>query len=155
MQLYILRHADADTQADHDDDRHLSEKGIQQAQRLARFCEAHEIAPQLILSSPIRRAQQTAKVLAEHLRVELRTVRWLACGAQPETILAEIKEYSPLPSLLIVGHEPDLGHCISHLLGTTHSDAFHIRKASLTLVSIFEFQPAGSRLEFSIPPKLL
>ena len=49
MHLYLLRHADADTVSLDDDERVLSEKGINQAQRVARFCEAHEIKPALML----------------------------------------------------------------------------------------------------------
>ena len=60
MHLYLLRHADADTVATDDDERFLSEKGVMQTQRVARFCEAHDIKPTLIFTSHIRRAQQTA-----------------------------------------------------------------------------------------------
>ena len=65
MQLYLLRHADADTDAPTDDARPLSEKGIAQAKKVARFCEAHEMHLSLILTSPLRRAHETARPVAE------------------------------------------------------------------------------------------
>jgi phosphohistidine phosphatase len=155
MQLYILRHADADTVAAHDDDRHLSEKGLVQAERVARFCEAHEIKPTVILSSPLRRAHETAKIVAEHLQVDVRVVRWLTSGAQPENIVAELNELRGPASMMIVGHEPDLSQLVAFFIGTPHHEAIHLRKGSLTQLTIYEFQSAGARLEFSIPPKLV
>ncbi len=154
MQLYLLRHADADTVAAHDDDRHLSDKGIAQTQRAARFCEAHEVVPKLILTSPIRRAHQTAKLVAEHLRVEMKIVRWLACGAQPSAVLEELQKYDEHKSVMLVGHEPDFSHITAHLIGAG-KDAVHVRKCSLTSIEIHEFTGGGGRLDFSIPPKLM
>jgi phosphohistidine phosphatase len=155
MQLYILRHADADTVAENDDDRHLSQKGVLQSQRMARFCEAHEIKPALILTSPIRRAHQTAKIVADHLRVDLRIVRAFACGALPAAFVAELREHRSLPSAMIVGHEPDLSHFAAHLIDTPKHECLHIRKASLLHFTLFDFESGGARLEFLIPSKLV
>lgn len=155
MQLYILRHSDADTKAEHDDDRHLSDKGVLQSQRAARFCEAHDLKPELILSSPIRRAHQTAKFISEHLRVEMRLVRWLACGAQPQAVLKELYEYRGLPSLMLVGHEPDFSQLVASLIGAAHPESVHIRKGSLTQLTVFDLKAGGARLECSIPAKLM
>lgn len=154
MQLYLLRHADADTVAAHDDDRHLSDKGISQSQRTARFCEAHDVQPKLILTSPIRRAHQTAKIVSEHLRVEMKIVHWLACGARPEDMLHELEKFAAHKSVMVVGHEPDFSHFAAHLIGAK-SDGLHIRKSSLSSIEIFEFAKDGGRLEFSIPPRLM
>jgi len=84
MELYLLRHADADTEAATDEERALSEKGKEQSHRVAQFFESKGLKPALILASPLRRAQQTAQVLADSLGIELETVRWLACGAKPD-----------------------------------------------------------------------
>jgi phosphohistidine phosphatase len=155
VQLYLLRHADADTVAPSDDERFLSEKGMMQAQRVARFCEAHQICPKIVLTSPLRRAHQTASLFAEKCRVELKTVRWLSSGATAEAMLREIADYRNLESLMIVGHEPDFSSFAAHLIGAPHGENIRIKKASLALFTVFEFRPAGARLEFSIPVKLL
>jgi phosphohistidine phosphatase len=155
VQLYLLRHADADTVAPSDDERFLSEKGMAQVQRVARFCEAREIRPELILTSPLRRAHQTATVVSEVVRAELRTVQWLASGAEPKVATRELQEFRNLPSVMIVGHEPDFSSLAAYLIGAARSENIRIRKASLSLITIMEFQAAGARLEFSIPVKLL
>lgn len=155
MQLYLLRHADADTQAPTDDERFLSEKGMIQSQRAARFCEAHEIKPDAIFTSPIRRAHQTAAVIADKLRVELKTVRWLACGAEAADILAHLNEHRNLPSLMLVGHEPDFSLLIAYMIGAAHGDNIRVRKGSLIKLIIEDFKPGCSRLDYSLPPKFL
>ncbi len=154
-QLYLLRHADAETVAANDDERFLSEKGMAQAQRVARFCEAHDIAPKIVFTSPIRRAHQTAAIIAEHMHSDLRTARWLSYGAQPAATLKEVYEYRDAPAIMLVGHEPDLSILAAHLIGAPHAGGIHVRKASLLAFSVFDFKAGGARLEFSLPAKLL
>lgn len=154
MQLYLLRHADAETVAPTDDQRFLSEKGMMQAARIARFCDAHEIRPSVILSSPLRRAHQTAAEVAGHLKAEVISVRWLACGARPEGILERLDEYKASPSVMLVGHEPDLSSLVSFLINAQYGSV-HVRKGSLTLIDVQELKEGCGRLEFSLPVKFL
>jgi phosphohistidine phosphatase len=155
MLLYILRHADADTIAPSDDERFLSEKGVTQSQRIARFCDAHDLKPDVILTSPLRRAHQTAKLIADVLHTELKAVRWLSSGAQPSVILRELKENSNFHSAMLVGHEPDLSQFVAHLVGAPKSENIRVRKATLTHLVIQEFAPGGARLEFLVPARLV
>ena len=154
MNLYILRHADADTEAATDAARTLSEKGEEQARKVAQFCRTHGIQPGVIFASPLIRAQQTAEPVAKELNVEITTARWLACGATPERILAELAALENVPAVMLVGHEPDLGNLIAHLLGAA-SGSIHVRKASLTLVELLLPRKGGGRLEFSMPVRLM
>lgn len=155
MQLYLLRHADADTVAESDDQRFLSEKGMLQSKRIARFCDAHEIRPSIVLSSPIRRAHQTATEVATHLNVEMVTVRWLACGALPANTIERLDEYKTAPSVMLVGHEPDLSQLAGALIGATTYGSIHVRKAALMLIDLSRLALGYGRLEFSIPVKLM
>ena len=107
MQLYLLRHANADTIAARDDDRPLSEKGLAQAEKVARFCQEQGLEASFILSSPILRADQTARALAKRLRSKLVIVPWLACGMRPEEALKELLAYAHESAVFLVGHEPD------------------------------------------------
>jgi phosphohistidine phosphatase len=154
MQLYILRHADAETKAASDSARTLSEKGEEQARKVAQFCRAHGIQPEVIFASPLIRAQQTAKPVAKELNVEVTPAPWLACGARPEGILAELAGLKNVSAVLLVGHEPDLGNLIAHLLGAG-SGSIHVRKASLTVVEMLLPRKGGGRLEFSIPVRMM
>jgi len=155
MLLYLLRHADADTPAPSDDARTLSEKGQGQAQKVARFCEAHDMQLSLVLSSPVRRAHETAQIVCATLRSELVIARWLACGMHPDEALEELRAYRGQSSVMLVGHEPDFSQLAAHLLGLPTNNAIHIRKASLTLLEVDVFRAGAASLLFSLPCKLM
>jgi phosphohistidine phosphatase len=155
MLLYLLRHADADTPAPSDGARPLSEKGIDQAKKVARFCEAHHMQLSLILTSPLRRAHETAKPVAAALRAELVVVPWLSSGMHPQTALEELRAYRSQSSVMLVGHEPDFSQFAAHLLGLPTNNAINVRKASLTLLEIDIFRAGAATLQFSVPCKLM
>src|SRR5262245_26202975 len=134
MHLYLLRHADADTIAVSDEARALSDKGEAQAKKVARFCEAHDVCVSPILTSPVKRALQTAQIVAHHLRAELITAPWLACGMRPVLAVDELKGFRNKDSVMIVGHEPDFSSLVAHLIGLPYGSQVQIRKASLTLI---------------------
>jgi len=154
MLLYILRHADADTEAATDAARTLSEKGEEQAREVARFCTRHGIRPDVIFSSPLIRAQQTARPVAKEIGMEVTTADWLASGARPEGILAQLAEIRDARIVMLVGHEPDLGHLIAHLTGAERG-SIHVRKASLTLIEVLLPKKGRGRLEYSVPVRMM
>ena len=154
MQLYILRHANADTEAATDDARELSEKGHEQAKKVAQFCVRHGIRPDVIFASPLIRAQQTAKPVAKELGMEVTTAPWLACGATPEGILGHLAALNDPAAVMLVGHQPDLGELIMHLVRGAEG-GINVRKASLSLVEVLVLRRGGGCLEFSIPARMM
>ncbi len=68
MKLYIVRHAIAfphGTPDMPDDERPLTEEGIQKMRQAAAGLRSLEYVPELILTSPLIRARQTADILLE------------------------------------------------------------------------------------------
>lgn len=155
MELYLLRHADADTPAATDDERWLSEKGKAQAERVARFCSTNQILPALILTSPVRRAAETAEIVGKHLGVEVITAPWIRCGMDPDTAIEELSAFLSQSPVMIVGHEPDFSMLAAKLLGLPSSTHIHVRKASLTRLDLPTLRAGMARLDFSIPCKLM
>ena len=155
MELYLLRHADADTIAESDEARPLSEKGEGQGKKVARFCAAHRIAPARVLSSPVRRALQTAEIVVAHLGLELTVAPWLACGMRPAEALKYLQEFAGEPAVMIVGHEPDFSGLAAWLLGMPSGEHIEIRKASLTRMTVAAWERGGARLDFSLPCRLM
>ena len=155
MQLFLLRHADANTEAASDAARRLSEKGIVQAKKVARFCEAHEVAPELILTSPVWRAHETANIVAEHLRAEFLIAPWLACGMRAERALEELQGHARFERVMLVGHEPDFSLLAAHLLGLPGEAQIHVRKASLIHLDLPMLRAGVARLEFLLPSRLM
>lgn len=155
MELYLLRHADADTIAETDEARPISEKGVGQARKVARFCEARELGKMRLLTSPLRRAYETAEIVARHLGAELQVVPWLASGMRPPAALEHLQEYAEETAVMLVGHEPDLSALIAHLLGMMSGDRIEIRKASVTRLTVDALEAGRGRLDFSIPCRFM
>jgi len=155
MLLYLLRHADADTPAPNDGARPLSEKGIDQAKKVARFCEAHDMQLSVILTSPLRRAHETAKPVAAALRAELVVAPWLSSGMHPQAAVEELRAYRTEGSVMLVGHEPDFSQFAAFLLGLPTNNSINVRKASLILLELDVFRAGAASLQFSVPCKLM
>lgn len=155
MLLYLLRHAEAESIATSDAERCLTPKGRGQAGRVGKFCREHSIRPDVILSSPVVRALETARIVSGALGCELLEVPWAACGMDPESAMDELRTCGKFPSVMLVGHQPDLGCLCAALLGAGDA-ALHVRKALLMAVEVRGEPDAGSgALEFFIPVKLM
>ena len=156
MNLFLLRHAEAIPEAASDAERPLTERGTKQAKEVGRFCRDHEILPELVLSSPLVRALETARVVAGALDLveRLRTVDFLKPGMGVESVISSLEKYWDRASVMMVGHEPDLSELASVLLGSGR-ESLHIRKASLLRLSLPKLKPGTGTLEFLLPVKFL
>jgi phosphohistidine phosphatase len=157
MVLYLLRHADAvDASAGLPDwDRPLTEKGIQQARRVGQFCLRENLIPDVIVSSPLARAQSTAELVATELELDVQVEGFLASGMRPETALEELRGMGRSAGVMLVGHEPDLSDLIATLLGLRSPGNLRIRKASLTGIEVAHPSAGGGVLQFSLPSTLM
>jgi phosphohistidine phosphatase len=154
--LYLLRHAEAEPHSADDFSRKLTGKGEKQARKIGLFLAERDIKPDLILTSPVLRAKQTAALAAEELKGEAPTeVPWLTCGMNPVRALAELAGYAKLESLLVVGHEPDFSALVAHLLDLGSGASVHISKSSLTCIELSRPVAGSGILRFLIPVKLL
>lgn len=155
MTLYLLRHAEAEALAASDHARRLTPKGEDQAERTGKFCRKHGIVPEVILTSPVTRALQTAKIVQESLSdFELIEVPWAACGMDPDTARDELRAYAKLNAVMLVGHQPDLGHLAATLLGCDNAGSLHVRKSLLCAIDVSPGLRHGT-LEFFMPAKLM
>ena len=157
MLLCLLRHAEAEVLAASDRARRLTPKGEDQAERVGKFCRKQEIAPSVILTSPVTRALQTAKLVAKSLTdAELIEVPWAQCGMDPWAAMDELKAYAKFPSVMLVGHQPDLGGLAAVLLGMDNVQHLHVRKALLTGIDASHGLSTGAGvLQFFVPVKLM
>jgi len=114
MELILWRHADAED-GKPDLERKLTPKGEKQAKRAAKWLIDHLPEQFSVVASPAVRAQQTAAALG----VQVKTVDALAPGASVEEILAAAKNRK---AVVIVGHQPDLGRAVAHLVAGVHSE---------------------------------
>ncbi len=155
MTIGFLRHAEAETAKGSDFERKLTPKGLEQSAKVGKFCLHNGLIPDLIITSPVIRARQTAGIVARALNCDLIEVRWLACGMDPEECLKEVAAFSGKDFVVLVGHEPDFSCAIAAIIGLPDARALKIRKASLTILDLVEPKPGCGQLQFMVPPRLM
>ena len=122
MDLVLWRHADAEAGGD-DLARQLTAKGREDAARVAEWLLARLPSKFSVVASPAARAQQTAGAL----KVKIDTSKILSPGASVETILKAAGWPRQRGTVVIVGHQPDLGRALAHLVAGARSE-WHIEK---------------------------
>lgn len=154
MNLILLRHGKAeDNHADGDFSRALVEKGRKQSRRAARLLKAANILPDIVLTSPLVRARQTAEEFCQTAGIPGATIQgWIACGMTPETAMSELTAFRDFGSVAIVGHEPDFSELLEWLLGTS-SGNIEVKKGAIASIQINPPSKRGT-LTFLIPPLL-
>ena len=124
MNIYFLRHAPAMQRGLAEfpnDDRPLTEEGIQKMKKGARGLRTLLPQVDVVCSSPLVRALDTAKIAAAAFNHPAPVVvcPQLLPDASFGDFLSLMKEHAGLESALIVGHEPNMGKTISALLGSS------------------------------------
>jgi len=158
MEIYLLRHGIAeDVRAgEPDSDRSLTPEGKKKLRGVLRVAAEAGVRPSLILTSPYRRALQTAQLAAEIFNYEgdlLRT-RSLEPSSRPDGVWEEIRVHKEEPQILLVGHEPLFSVLTAFLLGCSGFQ-MDFKKGGLACVEIDKFGSAPKGvLKWYLTPKL-
>jgi phosphohistidine phosphatase len=149
MNLFLLRHANADWPDwdKSDDERPLTKRGKKESRQMVRFLERTKASIDLVVTSPLPRAAQTAKIVAHKLKTELREDEKLAPGFNATKLRALLKSYADR-DLMIVGHEPDFSEVVRALTG----GAIKLAKAGIAVVQL-EPRTMRGRLLWLISPR--
>ncbi|MGH8094937.1 MAG: phosphohistidine phosphatase SixA [Chthoniobacterales bacterium] len=149
MRLYFLRHGKADWPdwQGPDEERPLTKTGRKEMHEVGEFLARCGVEVDFVLTSPFRRAEQTADIAAEHLKVVCREEKMLAPGFSTQD-LPRLLRKRPQDSLMLVGHEPDFSQVIASLTGGNVKMA----KAGLALV---DYAAHKGKLLWLLPPKLV
>jgi len=144
--VYLVRHAIAEevAKSGRDDDRELTPDGRKKMARAAKGLVALGVEVDLLVSSPLVRAVQTADEIAEKLPKVRRDV-WpeLANGGDERALAARVEETSGA-NVMLVGHEPDLGRTLSYwLTGRPDDFATYVRKGSVACLLAGGLPPHG------------
>jgi phosphohistidine phosphatase len=160
MKLYLVRHATAeDSNPGIDDkDRALTDEGRVKMARAAEGLRKLKVRPALILTSPLRRAQQTAEILAAGLTgVEVEVMPELAPGVDSPAVVRALRAYAAHKSLALVGHQPGLGQLASFMLtGSDKRCEFDFKKGGVAcLEADFSDNAVRCVLQWFTAPRLL
>jgi phosphohistidine phosphatase len=148
MEIYILRHGVAEDgqPGQPDSERALTPDGCKKLRNILRTAAAAGVAPSLILTSPYKRALQTAQLAAEILdyKGELLRTKALEPPAAPKTVWDEIRVHKDQAQILLSGHEPLFSRLTAYLLGSPNLQV-DFKKGAIACVEVERFgaEPHG------------
>ncbi len=155
MKLYFLRHGRADRsqwRGGDDFDRPLTKDGKNRIARTADVIADLNLGLDIIVTSPLVRAFQTAEIVAKNLGMTERLVtdERLGPGFHIENLSDILLEQPQAASILLVGHEPDFSTMISDLIG---GGRVVCKKGSLARVDLNSSAVLSGQLVWLMPPK--
>lgn len=134
--LIIWRHAEAEevSASGNDAERALTPRGIKDADKMARWLQQHLPENYEILSSPARRCLQTAAAL-QHASAKkpantVSIAPFLATDGAVEVMAAKLVNADSRQTIVVVGHQPQLGEFIVTLLGMAET-ACEVKKGAV------------------------
>ncbi len=161
IEVFLIRHGVAAERGPAFPDdrlRPLTSEGIVRFRQAVRGLAAMDVAIDVVLTSPLTRARQTAELLTAGLpgKPRLDTLEALAPGGRGPIILEAIFQRSRQQQarIALVGHEPDLGELASRLLGARGGLQF--KKGAVCCIELQGRLAAGpGTLLWHLPPRVL
>lgn len=155
MDLFFLRHGLAGDPSEWQGDdakRPLTDEGKEKMKRTAATLAALDLGLDVIITSPLVRAQQTADIVARKLNCPLTEDKRLAPGFNVEQLHKILLDHPDATKVMLVGHEPDFSATISALIG---GGRIVCKKGGLALVTISNAHSKHGELVWLVPPKVL
>jgi phosphohistidine phosphatase len=159
MELVLFRHGIAAPRESHngpDATRELTEHGRLRTRAAARGLAVMEVEPQLVVSSPLVRARQTAEILAEVLQVRrpIEIVDELTPGTLPGVVLHKLDDLQ-VGCMVCVGHGPDIDLILRALIDGGVAAISELKKAAAVSIECQRPSDKHGLINWLLPPKAL
>ncbi|HWY69774.1 MAG TPA: phosphohistidine phosphatase SixA [Terriglobales bacterium] len=140
MILYFVRHASAGQKKlspRKDEKRPLDAEGVHQCTQMGRILSAMEVSVDAVISSPLKRATQTASLIANEIGHEgkLNLENALRPEAKYEHFRDLLRKYSKYESVVLVGHNPNFSEFLGRMIVANGDRAYlELKKAAVAKV---------------------
>jgi len=158
MTIYFLRHANAGkglANPKMDEKRALDKDGIEQCGIVGRALTAMDVQVDTIISSPLKRAAQTASLVGNELSYEgkLQFEDALRPGAVFADFRRMLEKYAKQEAIMVVGHNPNLSEFLGRILSETGCEAgADLKKGAVAKV---EVERNSAMLQWCLTPKVI
>jgi len=158
MIIYFLRHANAGEPLSNpkkDEKRALDRDGIEQCGVVGRALVALDAAVDIVLSSPLKRAAQTASLVGNELGYEgkLQLEDALRPSASFSDFRRLLEKHAKQEAIMVVGHNPNLSEFAGRIISEPGCEAgVELKKGAVAKV---EMGRNSAVLQWCITPRLL
>lgn len=156
MNLFLMRHADAGLPRENpvlDAKRSLVKDGKDQCILMAALLGAFKVQVDVILSSPLKRAMQTAQFVATELGFERRIE--ISTALLPDASFTDfqklLNKHGDCEGVLAVGHNPSLFQFLGRLVTGNGGANLRMRKGSVARIDLERHPP---QLQWLIDPRM-
>lgn len=138
MDIYFLRHASAGQYdpAGNDDKRPIDKTGEQQSHDVGRALAALDLKLDVIISSPLTRAMQTAEIAAAELGHKGKIV--IDGALRPEASYEQFEEllarHGKKKAIMVVGHNPSMTDFLTRVLTGESAEFIDFKKGAVAKV---------------------
>lgn len=160
MKLYLVRHGIAVDRLSEtirtDFDRPLTSEGIHETEQVAEALRKLGVKPDLLVSSPLVRARQTAEIMAKKLdcREPVQICDALQPAGDPADLYKSLAK-TKANEIMFFGHEPDIGELALRLIHAGNNAALPFKKAGVCRIDVSYLPPSTPGiLKWMITPKI-
>ena len=158
MFLYFLRHASAGqrlSNAKKDEKRGLDKDGVEQCGYVGRALAALGVQAEIIVSSPLKRATQTASLVGNEMGYEGKVI--VDNALRPQASFSDfqrlLEKYARHDSLIVVGHNPNLREFLGRVISDRGCEAvIDLKKGAVAKV---EVRRSSGSLSWCVTPRIL
>lgn len=156
MILYLMRHADAGVPRENaklDQKRGLVKEGKEQCMLMARLLSTLKVQVDVIVSSPLKRALQTAQFVGTELGYESSVEVSSALGPEADYAAFQklIEKYADREGVLLVGHNPNLFKFLGRIITGNGGAGVRMRKGSVARIAFDRHPPL---LQWLVDPRM-
>src|SRR5262249_46566530 len=160
MILYVGRHsiAEAAPARGGRGGRRLTPAGRGKRKAAAAGLGALRVAPSVVVTSPLVRALETARIVVAALprAPAVRELPALAPDVAPVDTLKALRVFARNQDVMVVGHEPNLSRTIALLLsGAVDGAAIELKKGACAGLELTALAPGGATLHWLLQPRAL
>ena len=158
MIVYFIRHASAGHHVlnpAQDEKRALDEEGIEQCTQVGRALAAMDVRVDAVISSPLKRATQTASLVANEIGFDgkLQRTPALRPGAGIEAFRELLDRNRHLEAVAVVGHNPSLSQFLSLIISEGASEgSIDLKKGAVARVDV---SGGSGVLKWVVTPKIV
>jgi len=158
MIVYFIRHASAGHHVPNlaqDEKRALDEEGIEQSTQMGRALAAMDVRVDAVISSPLKRATQTASLVANEIGFDgkLQRTPALRPSARIEAFRELLDRHRNLEAVAVVGHNPSLSQFLSLIISEGASEgSIDLKKGAVARVDV---SGGSGILKWVMTPKMV
>jgi|SRR5579862_3341183 len=157
MKLYLVRHATASDIAPSDEERELTREGKEEARSVGAALAKLGVKPSHVLTSPLVRARQTAKIAAEQMIFsgKMEILDELTNGTSTPSLLKALRSYASANEIILVGHMPSLSEHLAVLIGAGNAQGLALGKGSVACIELDQLRMGTGQLRWLTRQKQL